>query len=71
MQEDLLLPLRGVGKGWEPKRQATRGQVLARLRKTNGNPAREALLSQSGSAINAPSGDRTSPHHVLRREPAA
>ncbi|KAJ1112117.1 hypothetical protein NDU88_000385 [Pleurodeles waltl] len=70
MQEDLHLPLCGVGNGWEPKRQATPRAGVCQAQKTIGNSAREALPSQIRSAVNVPSGDRPSPHHRLGLEPA-
>ncbi|KAJ1124283.1 hypothetical protein NDU88_002744 [Pleurodeles waltl] len=71
MQEDLHLLLCGVGKGWEPKRQATPRAGACQAQKTIGKSARKALPSQIRSAINVPSGDRPSPHHALGPEPAA
>ncbi|KAJ1147947.1 hypothetical protein NDU88_000788 [Pleurodeles waltl] len=71
MQEDLLLPLCGVRKGWEPKRQATPRAGACQAQKRSESPARETLLSQIGSVLNAPSGDRPSLHHALGQESAA
>ncbi|KAJ1167462.1 hypothetical protein NDU88_007853 [Pleurodeles waltl] len=71
VQEDLLLPLRGVSKGWEPKRQENPEGGCLPGSKRSEKPQREALHFQIGRAISAPSGERPSPHNALGREPAA
>ncbi|KAJ1135138.1 hypothetical protein NDU88_001583 [Pleurodeles waltl] len=63
----MLVPPRGVDKGWEPYNgRKPRGPAPARLR-TIRKIKREALCSPIVSAICAPSGDRPSPHNTLGR----
>ncbi|KAJ1212115.1 hypothetical protein NDU88_007451 [Pleurodeles waltl] len=72
VQENLLLPPRGVSKGWEPKTARNpEGGCLPGSKQSEKKQRAKRCPIQMVSAISAPSGDRPSPHNALGREPAA